>query len=66
MTRLSHIAMRDGIMGMLTAKRTWLSQFSSGKNKRPDFEIQQRESEERILSQAHEDYAAAAARKEAS
>ena len=42
---------------MIYAKQTWLSDFSGGRNKRPDFELEQRRRELGCLTQARDAYA---------
>lgn len=41
---------------MIYAKQTWLSDFSGGRNKRPDFELEQRRRELECLTQARDAY----------
>ena len=48
----------DMIRSIIFAKRTWLDSFSSGRNKRPDHEIDRRRQEVIVLRSIEEDYAA--------
>jgi uncharacterized damage-inducible protein DinB len=41
---------------MLNSKKLWLDQFSKGKHKRPDWEIDQKTHELRVLEQARAAY----------
>lgn len=61
--RFSHTEMVHELAKLVFSKTTWLADFSDGKNKRPDHEIETRRRELSVLQQAHDDYAAAVRRK---
>ena len=63
MTQLTHAEMVDEISKMIWSKRTWLDDFGSGRNKRPDHDIETKERELAVLEQAEVDYRRAAERK---
>ena len=65
MDRLSHSDMAHSLDLMAAAKSNWLSRFSSGKDKRPDFEIGQKRADLDVIQQAAADYRAAANREAA-
>jgi hypothetical protein len=58
----SHAEMAQKLWGQANAKRDWLATFSTGKNKRSDWEIQVRKEEYDVLKQAAQAYDKAAAR----
>lgn len=62
MTRLTHREMADNFAGQARSKAKWLMDFSTGRNKRPDHELEQRRADLRALEQAAGDYERAAER----
>lgn len=64
MTRIPHPEMTHELSKLIYAKATWLSTFSQGSKARPPHEIDRVKRERAVLEQAHDDYAAAAARDE--
>jgi len=62
MERLAHSDMADELAKLACSKRTWLGAFGSGRNKRPDYEIETRNRELAVLEQATADYRRAAER----
>jgi hypothetical protein len=60
MTRLSHADMAHEFTRMCVSKINWLHRFSSGRDKRPDHEIETKRHELSVLQQAKEDYQRAA------
>lgn len=61
MTR-SPAEMAEEIEKLAWSKRTWLSDFADGRNKRPDHEITVKRLELEVLEQAARDYRRAAER----
>jgi hypothetical protein len=60
--RLSNLEMVEELNKLVIGKATWLQEFSEGRRKRPDHEIEARWQELAVLKQAVADYTAAAAR----
>jgi len=54
--RISKSEMALELQKLAYSKATWLSDFSHGRNKRPDHEIDTRRRELEVLTQAVEDY----------
>lgn len=46
----------DAVRAMIATKKTWLNSFGSGRNKRPDFEISQKNEELTMLNAIAADY----------
>lgn len=61
----SFAEMAEALERLAYGKAAWLSDFSAGKKKRPDHEIQSRRHELEVLRQAVTDYRRAAERKAA-
>jgi hypothetical protein len=61
--RFSHAEMADELNKLVRSKATWLADFDAGRAKRPDWEIDIRRREHRVLTQAAEDYRRAAKRR---
>lgn len=61
--KFTHEEMRDELAKQVFAKAQWLADFSDGKRKRPDHEIETKRCELDVLQQAHDQYAQAAMRK---
>ncbi len=61
-TRISNLDMAQELNKLVIGKATWLQDFSEGRRKRPDHEIETRWRELAVLKQAVSDYAAAAER----
>lgn len=62
MTRISSEQMAEEISKLIWGKREWLRNFSSGKAKRPDHEIERVNREMDVLLQAAADYRRSAER----
>ncbi len=62
MSRIPHGDMSWELARLVGSKAHWLANFSSGRNKRPDWEIERRKEELRVLEQAQNDYRRAAER----
>ena len=62
MNRLIHSEMVHMLHCMAQSKRKWLRDFSVGRNKRPDWNIQGQQEQLQALEQAQADYQAAADR----
>lgn len=62
MTRLPHDQMQIELTKMAVSKIDWLQRFSSGRDKRPEHEIDTKRRELSVLQQAKEDYQRAAER----
>lgn len=60
--RRSNQDMADEISKLVYGKHCWLNDFSSGRNKRPDHDIERVRRESEVLSQAAHDYRRAAVR----
>lgn len=58
MSQFSDADMAHELAKMVFSKSAWLSDFSSGKKKRPDHEIDIKRRELAVLQQAHDHYAA--------
>jgi hypothetical protein len=56
MSQFTHAEMADEIAKMVWSKQTWLDDFGSGRNKRPDHDIETKQRELAVLEQAHADY----------
>jgi hypothetical protein len=54
--RISSSEMADELNKLVIGKATWLQDFSDGKRKRPDHEIETRWRELKVLKQAVSDY----------
>lgn len=54
--RLSAREMTDELSKLLYGKLDWLSRFSTGRNKRPEHELDRVRRERDVLSQAAHDY----------
>lgn len=54
------IDMAEALDSMVYGKATWLSDFSEGRKKRPDYEIEQKQRELLVLKQAAREYRASA------
>mgnify|MGYP007032586668 CR=1 FL=1 len=65
-SRFTHTEMADEIGKLVWSKQTWLDDFGSGRNKRPDHDIETKQREMAVLQQAEADYRRASERKEAS
>ncbi len=62
MPRLSHSEMATELAHMVAIKAKWLADFSSGPNRRPDWNIKQQEKALAVLERAQADYRRAAQR----
>lgn len=62
MSRIPSETMAEELSKLIWGKREWLRNFSGGKNKRPDFEIERVNREMDVLAQAASDYRKSAAR----
>jgi hypothetical protein len=62
MTRIPNTDMAEELNKLVIGKATWLQEFSEGRRKRPDHEIETRWRELEVLKQAVSDYTAAAQR----
>lgn len=62
MTSLSHDEMAHELGKLCYGKVDWLHRYTSGKQKRPDHEIELKRRELSVLTQAKEDYQRAAQR----
>ncbi|NTS30692.1 hypothetical protein HQ945_05450 [Phyllobacterium sp. BT25] len=62
MSRIPNHEMVDELNKLVIGKATWLQDFSEGRRKRPDHEIETRWRELAVLKQAVSDYSAAADR----
>ncbi|ATU91427.1 hypothetical protein [Phyllobacterium zundukense] len=60
--RRSSQDMAEELSKLLYGKYDWLSRFSSGREKRPDHDIERMERERDVLTQAASDYRRAAER----
>lgn len=60
--KFSFQEMADALEKMAYGKAAWLSDFSAGKKKRPDHEIQNKQRELEVLRQAVSDYRRASER----
>lgn len=60
--RFSNQEMAEELNKLVIGKATWLQEFSEGRRKRPDHEIETRWRELAVLKQAVSDYTAAAQR----
>jgi hypothetical protein len=60
--RIPNADMAQELQKLVIGKTSWLTEFSKGKRKRPDHEIETRWRELSVLRQAASDYAAAAHR----
>lgn len=60
--QFSHAEMAEEMSMLVWSKQTWLDDFGSGRNKRPDHEIQIKQRELEVLQQAEADYRKAAQR----
>lgn len=60
--RIPNERMAEELNKLVIGKATWLSDFSDGKRKRPDHEIETRRRELTVLKQATSDYQRAAQR----
>lgn len=60
--RHAHYTMVDELAKMIWSKETWLHDFSGGRNKRTDHEIELKKRELSVLHQAWADYKRAAER----
>lgn len=60
--RIPNAEMADELNKLVIGKATWLQDFSSGRPKRPDHEIETRWRELAVLKQATSDYRRAAGR----
>lgn len=58
--RIPSIDMAEALDAMAYGKVTWLSDFSDGRNKRPDHEIEHKRRELDVLKQAAREYRASA------
>jgi hypothetical protein len=65
MTRLSHTDMARELAKLVWSKQKWLLQFSTGKDKRPDHELERVRQERDVLQQATDDYENASKRRAA-
>ena len=61
--RIPNSEMAEELNKLVIGKAAWLQDFSGGKRKRPDHEIEARWRELAVLKQAVSDYAAAVERK---
>ncbi|MBZ3691008.1 hypothetical protein [Phyllobacterium calauticae] len=61
--RISSSEMAEELNKLVIGKASWLQDFSQGKRKRPDHEIETRWRELKVLKQAASDYSAASERK---
>jgi hypothetical protein len=64
MEPLSNEAMSRILASMIGGKSWWLRNFSDGRSKRPDHEIEQKREELQCLKQAHKLFTVAANRSE--
>ncbi|SFJ54648.1 hypothetical protein SAMN04515648_4531 [Phyllobacterium sp. CL33Tsu] len=62
MSRIPNHEMADELNKLVIGKATWLQDFSEGRRKRPEHEIETRWRELAVLKQAVSDYSAAADR----
>lgn len=60
--RIPSLDMADELDLMIYAKVTWLADFSQGRNRRPEHEIEHKQRELAILKQAAFEYRASAER----
>lgn len=63
MTRIPSDTMSHELSKLEWSKRTWLENFSTGRNARPSHEIERVQLERRVLEQARDDYARSHERK---
>jgi hypothetical protein len=63
--RIPHDEMVEELGKLVWSKQTWLDDFSTGKAKRPDHDIDARRRELVVLKQARADYEIAAKRSKA-
>lgn len=56
MTRLSHAQMVNLLTLMIHEKEQWLSKFASGKDQRPEWNVNQQRERLQVLKQACHDY----------
>jgi hypothetical protein len=61
-SRIPNQEMAEELNKLIVGKATWLQDFSEGRRKRPDHEIEARWRELTVLKQAASDYSAAAER----
>lgn len=64
MTRFTLEEKELGCQKLAWSKRTWLEQFSYGRNARPDFEVSQKRAELELLEEIASDYRRAAAQRQ--
>jgi hypothetical protein len=62
MERIPNNEMAEELNKLVIGKATWLQEFSEGRRKRPDHEIEAKWRELAVLKQAVSDYAAASER----
>lgn len=60
---ITHSFMADEIDKLVYGKVSWLAEFTEGRNKRPDHEIEAKSRELEVLRKAAADYRRAAERK---
>lgn len=58
--RIPSLDMADAFDSMSYGKEAWLADFSDGRKKRPDYEIEQKRRELAVLQQASREYRASA------
>lgn len=60
--RIPHEAMALELAHMIASKAKWLAEFSRGRNRRPDWNVNQERRRMEVLEQAQSDYRRAAER----